>query len=330
MKLTALEAQLRASEARNEAILKASLDAIIVMDHEGRFAEFNPAAEAILGFSRAEVLGKPLADVIIPERFREQHRSGLARYLATGEGPAVNRRIEMSALRASGEEFPVELAIVPVADSDPPLFAGFLRDITERKRAEERQLFLMRELAHRSRNLLAVVRSISAHTFSDARSVADSRDVFKRRLEALSRAQTLTPEGEGGDLFDIVRGEFEAFSDRVALTGPALALNARAAQTFSLLVHELATNAVKYGALSEASGRVEVSWDIDGEGADARLRFRWRELAGPALSAPDRTGFGSIVLERIVRETFKAEIAIEYAPEGLRYDLDAPLAATQS
>jgi PAS domain S-box-containing protein len=329
MKLTALEAQLRASEARNAAILKASVDAIIVMDHQGRFVEFNPAAETILGFSRGDVLHKPLADVIIPERFRDQHRRGLERYLATGEGPAVNRRIEMAALRANGEEFPVELAIVPVAGSDPPLFAGFLRDITERKRAEDRQVFLMNELAHRSRNVLAVVKSIAAHTFSGAQALAESRDLFRSRIEALARAQTaLTPDGGSGDIDEIIRSEFEAFSDRVEASGPAILLGARAAQTFSLLVHELATNAAKHGALSDASGRVEIRWEVAGVGDGARFRFFWGELDGPLVVAPSRTGFGSIVLEKIVAQDFRAKPEIEYAPAGLRYFLDAPLTAT--
>jgi PAS domain S-box-containing protein len=331
MTLTALEAQLRASEARNEAILKASLDAIIVMNHEGKFVEFNPAAEAILGFSRADVLNKTLADIIIPERFREQHKRGLAHYLATGDGPAVNRRIEMSALRASGEEFPVELAIVPVAGSDPPLFAGFLRDITDRKRAEERQVFLMNELAHRGRNLLAVVRSIATRTFSGAHALDESGEIFKRRIDALARAHTaLTPDGAGRDIADIIRMEFEAFTDRVEMGGPTIPLSARAAQALSLLVHELATNAAKHGALSQTSGRVEVRWNVEGDSDAARFKFFWHELGGPPVVNPSHTGFGSIVLEKIVAQEFRTKPEIEYAPQGLRYSLDAPLAAAMS
>jgi len=328
MKAAALEGQLRASEARNEAILRASLDAIILMDHQGRFVEFNPAAEAILGFSRAEVLGKPLADFIIPERFRKRHRRGLVRYLATRQGPVVNRRIEMCALRANGEEFPVELAIIPVAGSDPLLFCGFLRDITERKQAEARQAVLMNELAHRSRNILAVVQAIAARTFSDSRSAAESQPIFARRIEALLRSQTsLAPEREGGNIADIVRLELEAFSERVEAEGPALALSARAAQTFALLVHELATNATKHGALSVASGCVKIAWSLHGSGEGARLHFSWREFDGPPVKRPERTGFGNIVLEKMVRDDFGAEPAIEYAPDGLRYALDAPLKA---
>jgi PAS domain S-box-containing protein len=131
-----LQEDLRLTRARSEAILNASLDAIVSMDHEGRIGEFNPAAEKLFGYSRADAVGKPLADLIIPERLRAQHDAGLKRYLANGGGPVVNRRIEMPALRADGSEFPVELAIVPVAGAQPPLFIGFIRDITDRKLAE--------------------------------------------------------------------------------------------------------------------------------------------------------------------------------------------------
>ncbi len=131
------ELELRNSEVRKDAILRSALDAIITMDHEGKFVEFNPAAEKLFGYSRNETLGKPLADLIIPQRFRQKHSQGLARYLATGEGPVVNRQIELPALRRDGSEFPAELAILPIPGSKPPMFTAFLRDITERKQTEK-------------------------------------------------------------------------------------------------------------------------------------------------------------------------------------------------
>jgi PAS domain S-box-containing protein len=131
------EQALRQSEARNAAILKGALDCIITMDHTGRILEFNPAAEATFGVRRADVLGHELAELIIPSGLRARHRHGLAHYLATGESPILNQRIEITASRPSGEEFPVELSVIRDPSSDPPIFTGFLRDITERKRAEE-------------------------------------------------------------------------------------------------------------------------------------------------------------------------------------------------
>ncbi len=145
------EEALRESEARKAAIVETALDCIITMDDAGRVIEFNPAAEQTFGYPRTEALGKPLADLIIPPRFREQHWRGLARYLATGEGPLLNKRLELTAMRADGTEFPVELAITPLHHTGRPLFTGVLRDITERQRAErERQQFLARERAARA------------------------------------------------------------------------------------------------------------------------------------------------------------------------------------
>ena len=131
------ERELKRSEVRKAAILDSALDCIVMIDHEGRISEFNPAAEHTFGYRRNDVLGKHLADVIIPPALREKHRQGFARYLATGEVRVLGRRIEMTAIRAGGSEFPVELAIIRTPLDGPPSFTGFLRDITERKRNED-------------------------------------------------------------------------------------------------------------------------------------------------------------------------------------------------
>lgn len=132
------EATLRESEARKTAIMDAALDCIITMDNKGIITDFNPAAEQTFGYGHAEVLGRELAEVIIPPSLRDSHRRGLAHYFATGEAPVFNRRTELIAMRADGAEFPVELTVVPIRLSGQTAFTGYLRDITERKRAEER------------------------------------------------------------------------------------------------------------------------------------------------------------------------------------------------
>jgi PAS domain S-box-containing protein len=131
------EEELRLSEARKAAILDSALDCIVTIDHEGCIIEFNPAAERTFGYRRDEVLGQQLGDVIIPPALRERHRQGFARYLATGEARVLGKRIEMTAVRADGSEFPAELAITRIPLDGPPSFTGYLRDITERKQAEE-------------------------------------------------------------------------------------------------------------------------------------------------------------------------------------------------
>ena len=131
------EQELRRSEARKAAILDSALECIVTIDHEGCITEFNPAAERTFGYRRDEVLGRQMADVIIPPALRERHRQGFARYLATGEARVLGKRIEMTAVRADGSEFPAELAITRIPVDGPPSFTGYLRDITERKRSEE-------------------------------------------------------------------------------------------------------------------------------------------------------------------------------------------------
>jgi PAS domain S-box-containing protein len=126
------------SELLKTAILESALDCIITADHHGCITEFNPAAERTFGYRREDVIGVSLAEVIVPPSLREQHRTGLARYLATGEARVLGRRIEITAMRADGTEFPVELAITPTMLDGVPFFTAYIRDITERKRAERR------------------------------------------------------------------------------------------------------------------------------------------------------------------------------------------------
>ena len=148
------ERELKRSEVRKAAIVDSALDCIVTIDHEGCITEFNPAAEHTFGYRRDEVLGKHLADTIIPPALREKHRQGFARYLATGEARVLEKRIEMTAVRADGSEFPVELAITRIPLEEPPSFTGYLRDITERKRVEQelrRSEAFLAEAQHLSR-----------------------------------------------------------------------------------------------------------------------------------------------------------------------------------
>jgi diguanylate cyclase (GGDEF)-like protein/PAS domain S-box-containing protein len=142
----AIERSLQESESRKKAILDAALDCVITIDHEGRIIEFNPAAERTFGYSRDAVVGEQMAALIIPPSLREAHRRGFSHYLATGEGPVLGKRLELPAMRADGSEFPIELAITRVDLPGPPVFTAYVRDITERKQAEEMQKQAAEEL----------------------------------------------------------------------------------------------------------------------------------------------------------------------------------------
>jgi PAS domain S-box-containing protein len=201
-------------------------------------------------------------------------------------------------------------------------------DITERKHVEEHQRFLMGELAHRGGNLLAVIQSIVARSLSGAKPLAEERNTLTRRLQALARSQSaLMSKGfQGAPVAEIIRLELEGFSDRVMAAGPDVMLNSRAAQTFSLLLHELATNAAKYGALSlPEQGRVDIHWSIDGYAEASRFKFQWQERDGPPVIVPTRKGFGSLLLERLPSQDFGALPEIAFAPNGLIYSIAAPL-----
>jgi PAS domain S-box-containing protein len=147
------ERRLSEESFRNAAIVETALDCIVTIDHQGKIVEFNPAAEATFGFSRAEAVGQQMAELIIPPSLRDRHYRGLAHYLATGEGPVLGKRVEMPALRADGTEFPVELAITRIPSNGAPAFTAYIRDISERKRAERRRnvrLAVTQLLAHES------------------------------------------------------------------------------------------------------------------------------------------------------------------------------------
>ena len=185
--------RLREREAVVRAMLETALDAIVMMDHEGRIVEFNPAAERTFGYSRAEALGREMAALIIPPEWRDQHRAGLAAYLATGDGPLLGQRIEVTALRADGALFPVEFAITPIPLDGPPLFAGYIRDITERKRGAE----AVRASEER-------FRALSAHA-SDLVSILDADGAYRYVSPSHQRVLGYAPEDlQGMNVFTLI------------------------------------------------------------------------------------------------------------------------------
>ena len=148
--VVASEQRLAESEARKAGILDAALDGIVTIDHEGRVVDFNPSAERTFGYQRKDIVGRPMADLIIPPALRERHRQGLARYLETGHAAVLDRRLEMTAMRADGTELPVEISIARIRVAGPPLFTAHIRDISDRVQAEwDRAALVEKERAAR-------------------------------------------------------------------------------------------------------------------------------------------------------------------------------------
>jgi len=196
------------------------------------------------------------------------------------------------------------------------------RDITERKEREEREHLLMREVNHRAKNMLSVVDAIARQTATKD-DPEHFVDCFSERIQALSANQDLLIKNawHGVEIEELVRAQLATFADligsRIALCGPKLRLNAAAAQAIGLALHELSTNAGKYGALSTVTGRVDVSWDA----ADDTFTIGWIEREGPPVSVPQRRGFGTTVIEAMAERSVSGAVDLDYAPSGLVWHL---------
>ena len=203
-------------------------------------------------------------------------------------------------------------------------------DITERKDAEAHQRLLMQELSHRVKNSLAMVQAIASQTLRNATSLETARETFSARLSALSRAHDLLVGGEWANaalsqIIDSVVG-IQGEPQRFTTQGPDVVLGPKAALALTLILHELATNAVKYGALSNETGRVRLNWRLDEIDGETQFRLRWQEEGGPEVTAPTRRGFGSRLIERSF-PTVKGQTQLAFAATGLVFTLDAPLDA---
>ena len=323
---------MRASEERYRTLFELGPVAVYSCDALGVIQNFNRRAAELWG--RAPALGETderfcgSFKLFGPDGgFMPHEQCPMAEVLSGKISEA--RDAEVLIERPDGSRVTVVVNIRPLKNQHGEVTGAIncFYDISERKLAEERQLLLTGELAHRGKNLLAVILSITSRSLSGARPLAEARDVLIQRLHALARNQSvLIAEGfEGAPLTEIVRLEFESFSDRVKAVGPRVMLNPRVAQTFTLLVHELATNATKYGALSRPDGQIAIHWSIEGVGADARFRFQWQELNGPPVVPPTRQGFGRILLEKAAAQEFGVLPKVRFAPEGLIYEIEAPL-----
>jgi PAS domain S-box-containing protein len=510
-------------------VLETALDAVVVMDSKGMVLDWNPAAEASFGWTASEAVGQFMAGLIIPHQYREAHNQGLARYLETGHGPVLRKRIEITALHKSGREFPVELSITPTGTGPEPVFLGFLRDISERRRAEEllerqlrhatllgrvtglaaqteslhealaasleaicdisgwpighawivceaepqqlqssavwrltapetfqllkdvtsrvqlsagvglpgqvlqsgepawmsdldtnpaflrarvsrdlgiragfafpvksagrviavleffsehpltpdpellltvrtigdqvgrvferirseemlrgekhaleqevaerkrieqHQALLLAELNHRVKNMLTVVMGIAAQTARMSPSIHSFSESFIGRLSSLSRTYTLlTAANWEPTCLEVLATElFSSHAmigdSRSELSGPAVMLGPRAALSVSMILHELITNAVKYGALATTDGRLSLCWTLEELGGSARVLMRWRETGVPLNGPPARKGFGLKMIEATARHELQGKAAAHWHVDGMECLVEFPL-----
>jgi PAS domain S-box-containing protein len=485
-------------------VLETSLDAVIVMRTDGSIAEWNAEAEQIFGWSRAEALDQPLGKLIVPPQYRQAHADGLSHYLASGEGPVLRRRIEITGLTRDGVEIPIELSITPISATTELLFLAFVRDISgakaafaamerkameasllhrvashaaesasldetmtlaldaicelldwpighaflvrsdaellhshlwvgdtagfetlktasqrvqvspgvglpgrawasrqpewveeidgqtkfvrgtaaelgiwaalaipivtddkvvaileffsprprpidpglvltarilgeqvgralERHQARERQALVLGELEHRTKNMLAVVSSMAAQTARSVRSLEDYSRQFGERLASLAAAYGLLTRTHwqatplNALIGAVVGPHLSPESPQLQLTGDDVVVPARMALSLSMVLHELTTNAIKYGALSGDAGRIHIRVSRESSDHGAMLSILWTETGVGTCAKPDKSGFGSRLIERVVRRDLGGTLSVDYPASGAVYALRVPL-----
>lgn len=316
-------------------IVEASTDFIGMAGMDGTVFFLNDAALDLVGLDRALVGRIGVKDFFPPEE---------AAIVAQEVLPAVDRDGGWSGERrfrhfATGEEIPILYSVFPVTDGEGRQvgYGTVSRDLRERKQAEEQQRLLNLELGHRLKNVLTVVQSVASQTLRQAVDLPGANRALAARLAALGEATNVLTAGswESADLRALVDKALAAhggLGGRVRASGPAMTLQPQVTLALALALHELATNAAKYGALSTPAGHVDVDWGV-AEGTDAagpRFRLSWREVGGPEVRTPSRRGFGSTMIERSLAAYFRGEAAIAYPPEGAVFTLDCPLAEAGS
>jgi two-component sensor histidine kinase len=233
-----------------------------------------------------------------------------------------------AAAAALGRAVPVQ-----VADSrldEAQTIVNAIREASlELKHRSDQQQLLLRELTHRVKNILAVVQSVAMRTLAGNRPPPEARDILLDRIRALARAHDLLiqTEWKGARLTDIVAAELAPFAGRCRIEGPNLVVEGGMVQTFTLLLHELATNAAKYGALSNEKGSVAVTWAMAGRGSDRHLTFRWEERGGPPVQPPSGEGFGSALLRAAIPGDPEAQPRLSFDRAGFVYEIEIPLEA---
>jgi PAS domain S-box-containing protein len=312
-----IEAALRDSENRLRwlaSIVESSDDAIVSKSLDGIITSWNRGAERIFGYTAEDAIGQPIT-IVIPQDRQDEEREILTRIR---RGERIDH-FETVRQRKHGSLIVVSLTVSPVKNAEGKIVGAskIARDITEQKRSREQIAILAREAEHRSKNLLASVQA------TVTLSQSDTPDGLKRaiggRIRALANVHSLfvATRWIGAELSTIAAQELAPYSKeaetRVRIDGPQVLLKPDIAQVIAMILHELATNAAKYGALSTAHGQIDLKWLHE---ADGRLTVRWAELGGPEVQTPSRQGFGTRIIERMIGQ-LKGKARFDWRAEGL-------------
>jgi PAS domain S-box-containing protein len=316
-----VEVALRESEQRLRwlaSIIESSDDAIVSRNLDGVITSWNKGAERVYGYSANEAIGQPIT-IVIPEDRQNEEREILARIK---RGEHIDH-FETVRRHKHGTLIAISLTVSPVKNSEGKIvgISKIARDITEQKRNQEQIATLAREAEHRSKNLLATVHATVMLSQSDT--PEGLKQAIEGRILALANVHSLFVETRwiGAELSTIATQELAPYSDkdktRVRIDGPQILLEPNAAQAITVALHELATNAAKYGALSAADGEVNLKWSHE---PNTELRLCWTETGGPAVEAPTRLGFGRRIIEQVIAQ-LKGKAHFDWRAEGLVCDI---------
>jgi PAS domain S-box-containing protein len=319
-----IEADLRKTEQQLgflASIVQSSDDAIVSKNLDGIITSWNKGAERVFGYTAEEAVSQPIT-IVIPQDRQDEERKILTR---VRRGERIEH-FETVRQRKHGSLIWVSLTISPIKNAEGKIIGAskIARDITEQKRTSDQIATLAREAEHRSKNLLANVQAMV--NLSQADAVADLKKAVEGRIQALANVHSLfvATRWIGAELSTIATQELAPYSGtgekRVRIDGPQVLLEPNTAQAVAVALHELATNAAKYGALSRANGRVELKWS---HVANGRLNLRWMETGGPTVRPPTRTGFGGRVIEQMIAQ-LKGESRLDWRTEGLVCEITVP------
>jgi PAS domain S-box-containing protein len=303
-------------------------DAIIVVDRQGVIRYANRQAGRLFRQDPQNLVSNPV-ETLLPEHLRQRHIAHRAEYNSNPQMRPMGTGLDLVARRADGTTCPVDIMLNPLKHLAEPMVLAVVRDMTERRAAEEQRRLLMREFGHRAKNILSVVQAIAHQT--EASSCQEFIAKFDERIQSLSTSHNLMVTSEWRDvpLAELVRTQLAHFGtlldSRIIVRGPDLRITAAAAQAIGMAIHELATNAAKYGALSTDRGHVEIVWGLEANGGgEHRFMMEWSESGGPIVVPPTRRGFGWSVLCELVKMSLVADVSLEYAPAGAVWRLRCP------
>jgi PAS domain S-box-containing protein len=317
--------------ARFKALFEYAPVAMLMVDRSGSVQQMNAAAENVFGSDRGDLLGKPV-EMLLPEELKDLHPALREDYVHSPAARPMGAGRELFAQRKNGERFPVEIGLNPIPGSGEVAVIASVIDISERRKQAERVQVIMRELSHRSKNLLAVIKGMVRQAIASSPDMQSFERSFGDRLQGLAQSHDLLvgKNWEGVSIADLVKAQL-AFLRRgdwngISVAGPDITLTPQAVQNLGLALHELATNAAKHGALQTDTGTIDVTWSIrQAQGAEPRLELSWKEAGGPVVAEPQRRGFGRTVLEQVVPKSVGGSASLTFPAGGLQYILDAQL-----